>query len=251
MAYVAVLFQGFLGACIYAVFGVNKVSAMMFGAIALLESAFQKILTLTIIFGMGLWDSIQQFFNGIQDRLQIEWISDLPWVFLCLYGLLYLIIGVIIGIIAIRLPNRVYENALSIKVSNIHFKNQGFNIAKRKKKSIYLIVFLLLFSVLVFIFSGSLNNALYIILRTVGAIIFFLFVFNPIFKILIQKWARKEKKSQNETINNIIDLMPSIRKNVSVANNLSLKEKRLWRRAKSFTINWLSLSLYYNYDENA
>lgn len=250
MAYIAVLFQGFVGACLYATFGVNKASAMLFGAIALFESAFQKILTLTIIFGVGLWESIQQFFNGIKDTLHTDWISELPWVFLGLYGSLYLIVGLIIGSIANRLPSRVYKHAKTIDISKINLKDLDIPFSKRKKRGVYLIVVLLLFSVLVFIFSGSLNSALYIILRTAGAIIFFLFVFNPIFKILIQKWANKKKKTQNETLTNIIGLMPSIKQNVSIANNLSLNEKNVWKRAKLFIINWLSLSLYYNYDEN-
>ena len=88
------------------------------------------------------------------------------------------------------------------------------------------------------------------VLRTFGAIVFFLFVFNPIFKLLIQKWAKKKKESQNETLNNIIELMPSIRRNVTAANGLSLNEKNIWKRAKLFTINWLSLSLYYKIDDN-
>lgn len=250
MAYIAVLFQGVLGACIYAALGVNKFSSTIFGAIALLESAFQKILTLTIIFGIGLWDSIKELFNGIQDKLNMDWISDLPWVFLGLYALLYLVIGIFIGLIAIRLPNRVYENAKTINSSEIKFNDNELSKRKRKKKRIYLIGFLLLFSVLVFVFSGSLNSALYIVLRTIGAIIFFLFIFNPIFNILIQKWAKKKKESQNEPLNNIMELMPSIRRNITAANSLTLKEKNIWKRAKLFTINWLSLSLYYHFDDS-
>ena len=250
MAYIAVLFQGVLGACIYAALGVNKVSSTIFGAIALLESAFQKILTLTIIFGIGLWDSIKELFNGIQDKLNMDWISDLPWVFLGLYALLYLVIGIFIGLIAIRLPNRVYENAKTINSSEIKFNDNELSKRKRKKKRIYLIGFLLLFSVLVYVFSGSLNSALYIVLRTIGAIIFFLFIFNPIFNILIQKWAKKKKESQNEPLNNIMELMPSIRRNITAANSLTLKEKNILKRAKLFIINWLSLSLYYHFDDS-
>ena len=249
MAYVAVLFQGFMGAFIYSVFGVNRLSAIAFGGIALLESAFQKILTLTIIFGVGLWESIQEFFNSIQDKLNVDWISDLPWLFLLIYGLLYLMVGCTIGFLAIKLPHLVYENAKSIKLSEISYTKLSLPKGKRRKRKIALIIFLLLFSVLVFVFSGSVNSALYIVLRTLGAIIFFLFVFNPIFKILIQKWAKKEKKSQSEALKNVLELMPSIRNNVAIANNLSMEEKSVWQRARSFTINWLSLSLYFSDDD--
>ncbi len=46
MAYVAVSFQGILGAAIYQAFGVSRLSAMAYGSLAFLESDFQKVFTL-------------------------------------------------------------------------------------------------------------------------------------------------------------------------------------------------------------
>lgn len=249
MAYVAVLFQGVIGAVIYGTFGVNRLSAIGFGAIALFESAFQKILTLTILFGMGLWDSIQQFFEGMQNRLQADWIAELPWLFLIVYGILYAIVGIVAGNLAIQLPKKVFKNAEALQEVNITQPTKANIIKKRKKKRIWLIGGLLLFSCLVFLFSGSQKQAVYIVLRTLAAVIFFLFVFNPIFKYVIQKWVNKEKSKQQKTLNTIMALMPSIRHNVGLAQQLSLSQKTIWKRSKSFVINWLSLSLYFSEDE--
>jgi len=47
-----------------------------------------------------------------------------------------------------------------------------------------------------------------------------------------------------------MELMPSIRRNITADNSLTLKEKNIWKRAKLFTINWLSLSLYYHFDDS-
>lgn len=249
MAYVAVLFQGALGAVIYGAFGVNRFSAISFGAIALLESAFQKILTLTIIFGMGLWDSIQQFFEGIQNRLQVDWIADLPWLFLILYGLLYATVGMIAGNFSVQFPRKVFENAEALQELNFNKTKEIKPIKKRKAKRIWLIVALLLFSVLVFLFSGSQKQALSIVLRTLAAVIFFLFVFNPLFRFFIKQWVIKEKRGQQKALNTIMRLMPTIRSNVNLAQQLSINEQKVWKRGRLFIINWLSLSLYFDEDE--
>jgi len=247
MAYIAVLFQGSIGALIYGGFGINKLTAMSFGALALLESAFQKILTLTIIFGMGLWESIQQFFDGMQNRFQVEWISDLPWLFLALYGLLYFVVGVIAGNLAVRLPNKVKDNAITLQ--HVDLKQTAEIIGKKpkkKKKRLWLIGGLLLFSSLVFLLMGSQNQALYIILRTFAAIVFFLFVFNPIFKWAMQKWVKKETDKKQKNLNLIMSMMPEIKNNIGLAQQLSISHKNIWQRGKSFVVNWLSLSLYFS-----
>ncbi|WP_422103953.1 hypothetical protein [Winogradskyella sp.] len=249
MAYVAVLFQGVLGASLYSVFGVNKMTAMSLGALALLESAFQKILTLTIIFGMNLWVSIQRFFDGIQDKLQADWITELPWLFLVFYGLLYFIVGVFAGSFAFKLPENVFKTAKSLQHMNLELATNKDPVKKRKRKRVGLIIGLLLFSSVVFLFSGMHKQALTIILRTLAAIVFFLFLFNPIFKYLIQKWANKEKVKNQKTLNTIMTLMPDIKNYVGLALQLSSNKKQVIKRSKSFVIHWLSLSLYFSEDD--
>ena len=250
MAYVAVLFQGVLGAIIYGTFGVNRLTAIGFGALALLESAFQKILTLTIIFGKGLWESIQQFFDGMQNRLHAEWLADLPWLFLILYGAVYFIIGMIAGNLAVKLPQKVFDNAKFLQDVNLNQETESIPLKKRKKKRISLIVGLLLFSSLVFLLSGAQNQALYIVLRTLAAVVFFLFVFNPLFKYVMKKWVAKEKSNKQQALNTIMAMMPIIKNNVGLAQQLSVSEKSIWKRGKSFVITWLSLSLYFVDDES-
>ena len=250
MAYVAVLFQGVLGASIYGVFGINRLSAISFGAIALFESAFQKIFTLTIVFGMGLWESIIQFFEGMQNKLQADWIADVPQVFLIVYGFLYIVVGIVAGNIAVTLPKKVFNKAQhlsALDLANGFFKPS----AKRsKQKRVLLIAGLLVFAISVFLISGMPNKALYLILRTLGAVIFFLFVFNPLFKYMIMKWVEKRKHKEKKNLDAIVELMPTIRNNVSLAQKLVGPERNAFKRTKHFLINWLSLSLYYSEDDS-
>ena len=64
MAYIAVGFQGLAGACIYSI-GFNRITCTLFGGIALFESAIQKFLTTTLIFGKSIWEALDGFFNSI------------------------------------------------------------------------------------------------------------------------------------------------------------------------------------------
>ncbi len=251
MAYVAVLFQGILGASIYGLIGINRLSAIGFGAIALLESAFQKILTLTIIFGMGLWESVQQFFEGMQNKLQADWIADLPWLFLVAYGILYFIVGALVGNFAVTIPKKVKKHAEDLNIEYMEAVVAVLPSRKRKRTRIWLIIGLLLFSTVVFIISGSQKQALVIVLRTFAVIVFFLYLINPLFKYLISKWVGKQKSRKQESLNTIMSLMPSMRNNIALAQHLSKAEKGIWKRATLFVINWLSLSLYYTDTEES
>ncbi|NNE31067.1 MAG: hypothetical protein HKN40_01735 [Winogradskyella sp.] len=246
MAYIAVIFQGLLGATIYGTLRLNRFTAIIFGSIALLESAFQKVLTLTFLFGAGIWESVQEFFDGLQNKLQMEWITDLPLIFLTMYGLLYVLIGAIAGNFAFKLPQLILENSTKLKTK---FIQESSNSKKQKKKTrIWIIIVLLIFSSSVFLMSGMSDKALYIILRTFGAIILFLFIINPIFKFLMQKWVSKSKIKNQENLEHIIHLMPDIKSNITQAQQLSASEKGVFRRSKQFIINWLSLTLHNDND---
>lgn len=248
-AYVAVVFQGVLGAVFYGTLGLNKFIALSYGGIALLESAFQKVLKLTLLFGMNLWDSIFQFFENIKTQLKADWIETIPWLFLIVYGVVYLMVGVLAGHLAFKLPSKVLKNAEELQFKTINFYTETFKIKPHKKKQFWIIGVLLLFAITVFVFSGLPNKALYIIFRTFGAIIFFLYVFNPLFKYVLLKWVNKEKQQKRKSLNTILELMPNIKNNVKLAQQLTPTSYSVYKRLQLFIINWLSLSLYFNEDE--
>lgn len=246
MAYVAVLFQGALGAFIYGSMGFNRISAILLGGIALLESAFQKILTLTIIFGIDLWESIQQFFNGIEQKFQTEWIKELPWLFLVLYGVLYLLVGIFAGNFAFKLPVKVSKIAQQIEITTLNATEEIIPKKTKRKTRLWLIIGLLLFSCSVFIFFDMNGMAISIILRTLAAVVFFLFLFNPIFKFLLNKWITNKSNQEKQSIKKIMDLMPEIKSNLGLALTLSADKKNVLIRTKLFIMYWLALSIYYS-----
>ena len=58
MAYVAVGFQGLCGALFYSLIRNFSVAAVVVGALSLAESALQKVLVTTLIFGKSFWQAV-------------------------------------------------------------------------------------------------------------------------------------------------------------------------------------------------
>ena len=68
-SYLAVSFQALMAALIYSNLSLSKWSAMLLGVITLIESALQKLLVLTLIYGKSLWEAINSFSDYIIDRM--------------------------------------------------------------------------------------------------------------------------------------------------------------------------------------
>lgn len=245
MAYTALVFQGVLGALIYQLMGVNSFSAVLFGGIALLESAFQKIFTLTLIFGMHIWDAFTAFFESLTNEFQYDFIDKIPYVFIFAYGFLYLIAGIIIGRLAFILPNKIKIYALKLKDLNLNIKQE--NTKKKKGRFTKILYFLgiLFFILSVFIFVGDTKKIPATLLRTFAALAFFLYILNPIFKFLLRRWVKSKKGKKQNAINNIFKEMPQIRENLSISRQLTENVKNPIKRAKYLLLNWIALSLYF------
>jgi hypothetical protein len=110
-AYLALFTQGIVGEYLLRGKGFLSVKAAFFGFLVLLLSASQKIITLTIIYGNNLWDSLN-IFSGMlakQFGVSLENYSDLNiavWLIL-FYLILHALIGLGVGIWASLLPEKL------------------------------------------------------------------------------------------------------------------------------------------------
>ena len=245
-AYVAVLFQGFIGALIFQIFNVNKFSGILFGVLALLESALQKLLMMVLIFGTNIWEAFQGFFAGIAKQFNIKALEEIPVLLVGLYVLIYFIMGIVAGLIALKLPG-----LLQVEYQKIDLKNlpnpEEFTLSKKQKNKTRVVTFfvILLFIVSVFIFSGSLNKALYSILRTFAALGILYFVVAPVFQYFLTKWRNRQKSNLNKPLNEVLEFLPQYRNHAKIAFKLVDTETSNFRKLRQFLIVWMSLSLYY------
>ena len=102
-AYLAVLLQGAFGELVFILGLPYFISCLLLGIFALMQSAFQKLIILTLIFGINFWTALDEFLNSINKMMGIESVSYSLYLILFYLGL-HMLVGIFIGIFAHRLP---------------------------------------------------------------------------------------------------------------------------------------------------
>ena len=159
-AYVAVAFQGMMGELLLRSKKHLLFASVSLGIITLFQSAIQKILMLTIVYGKVLWESIDIFGNFLISRIPFlpvlpEQINISLWL-ISLHIVIHLLAGIGIGIFAARVPAWL-ENELRTNHSDYQIKQIPESIepvrAKKRRRGIKkpsVLIILLLLTTLIF-----------------------------------------------------------------------------------------------------
>lgn len=248
MAYIAVGFQGLAGACIYSL-GFNRITCIVFGGIALFESAIQKFLTATLIFGKSIWEALDGFFNSIAKDLGLS--GDFPFSFLLIgvYTAIYVIWGKIIGSWSFSLQKRMETEAPVIIEKSLRIAFQNSESIQFKQKNKRRLKLLSIFFVLVFIASvvlvqDGVSNALYAIFRTLAALLLLFFIIGPMVKYLFRKWIANQQMQKQQQIQHIVDAFPEIKSHINPAMQMASQEHTGLMKYKAFVFNLIVLTLY-------
>jgi len=248
MAYIAVAFQGFIGALIFQM-GFNKIIAILFGGIALLESAIQKFLTATLLFGKSIWEALDGMVNGIAKDLSLS--SDFSFSFwlMGIYTGVYVVWGIVVGAWSFGLPKKIETDARSTlmayaQLNTIKLNNQLEQPKKHKGRKILSIVFILIFIVFVFLVQDGIPRATYAILRTIAALLLLYFIITPISKYLFSKWLNSSKQKHKSNLQQIVDLIPSLKNRVHPAMQLAKQSHSGILVYRQFVVNLIVLGLY-------
>lgn len=251
-AYFAVSFQAFLGIVLYSVFSINSVTIIVLGAVTFLESALQKLITLTIIFGQSLWKALDVYMGWIGTEL-----SFLPFTLnsqTLIYVFLgtYFLSGILVGFLIIR-------TIKLIQLVNVSQMNFDFNTAlpeinskkKKNKKALYIFSILLVVVLIPIIYfnndSHGWRKAIYLIVRSVSILIIWYSLLGPLLMKLLNKILSKKRKFYQTDLQSVLTILPSLKVVIYHA----------WRDCKSFKgLNRLSQFLaksiaYSLYFENA
>jgi len=107
-AFLSVGLQGLAGYLVFRFIPRFSVGAYTLALFAYLQSAFMRLVTLTVIFGMGFWDAVDVFVAQILAPTGVE--PGVSWagVLVGMYLTLYLMGGVVAGHLCARIP-RWYE----------------------------------------------------------------------------------------------------------------------------------------------
>jgi hypothetical protein len=243
MAYVAVGFQGLMGAFLFSTIRNFRLAALLLGIIAMAESALQKLLILLLVFGKNIWVAFDTFFESICREFHVNPGISFSWLLIAFYTGAYLIWGIIVGTWAGKLPQQIETQSPQIMAA---YNNSYPDITadpdeKKKSHPLFLmmpLLLLLLFVLLIFLVRPETQGTqlLYIFVRSIIAILILLYIVRPVLKFFIARWLNRRSRDHNADINTLLETMPRIRQYLRPAYQIARKEPSYWRRLRQFIL---------------
>jgi hypothetical protein len=246
MAYIAVGFQGLIGALFFRFIPFTRFAAILFGGVALLESAVQKFLVTTLIFGQSIWEALDAFVSAVLKDLSLFYQFSFSFWLIAVYSFIYVVWGMILGNWASGLFNFLLSRKTAVlqQYYSLHANQQDLSpeIKRKGNRKIWVTFGMLAFIILVFLWQGSNHKAFYAISRTLAALALLFYVITPVVSWLMQKWVAKHKGSSSFT--NLLEVLPELRSDVKPALHIAKQMHKGLFVYKAFVENLIILSLY-------
>ncbi len=227
-AFIAVGFQGLLGEYLLRSKKYLLPSAVILGIITLLQSAVQKIVVLTIVYGNTLWESIDLFCNFVIRQLPFFTLESIDvnfsfWL-ITIYILLHLTAGISIGWVAAKVPGWISEEIVREKKIYKLDETVKFNDLKvnRRKKSWLRkpsgVAVLLLAGILIIlsyiypeISEKQAVQALVMIIRSVCIMVVWYIIMSPILIKFYKRFLKSREQTYAIEVQRTIQILPILR----------------------------------------
>lgn len=220
-AYVAVSFQALFGAMLFTKFSWKGITLMVLGMVTFLESALQKLLILTIVYGTELWEAIDIYGAWVQRKMnfvsETSTTSLLVMIYLLTYGICGLLAGLFIKSIINIIANKKQDD-FYLKPDNLVL-DKATSKGSIKAKVIWLWLLTVAIIVLAFTFFGGdvsgWKKGVYIMLRSFLILMIWYLVIGPLLLKAVRKYLHKKESQYQEDITNAMDLFPYFRQIIS------------------------------------
>ncbi|MDG5490233.1 hypothetical protein [Psychroserpens sp. SPM9] len=249
-AYVAVSFQAIFGAFLFSKFSWKGVTLMILGMVTFLESALQKLLILTIVYGTALWDAINIYGAWVQSKMNFVSETSTTSVLVTLYLLVYGICGILAGLFIKSLIEIIAQHKdrdFYIEPEDLT-QNASPSKVKFKTKVIWVWLITVAGMVLAFAFFGGdllgWKKGVYLMLRSFLILLLWYLVIGPFLLKLVQKYLSKKESQYKEDISNAMDLFPYFRQIISYSWR-DTKHLKGYTRFKHFMANSISNCIHF------
>ena len=240
-AYIAVLFQGFLGQLLFSNKRYFNIGCIVLAVLALVESAIQRILVLVIVYGNDLWKAINLFIQKLTNEKDP---TNYSFIIAVSYILLHAVIGVFVGIYAAKLAkgSSHWKNMYPDLIINKNELKTEIVTKKNNNKKIKIVFILIWLALIVFYIQSYLDPThaflpsgivVNIILRSVLILLSWFLIISPLLMILIKKILLSQKIQNKQEINEVMLLLPQTRYIFKQSFKLS-ESKKGFSRIKSF-----------------
>ncbi len=213
-AYVAVSFQGVLGALVFSKFSWKGLTIPFLAMITYLESAVQKLFILSIVYGNGLWEAIDIYGQWVQTKLQFFSNTSTSDVLILIYLVTYGVCGVLIGFfIKSIISNFSHSNFKNINIAEQFNELSTFQPSKKKiRKFITIWLVTIGLVVLAFVGFGSIGfgwqKGLYVLLRSLLILSLWYIIVGPLVLRLLKNYLKSKHSNYEEQINQTLDILP-------------------------------------------
>ncbi len=225
-AYIAVAFQALLGYGLFSLLRVNFLSIVLLSTIAMIESAIQKLLILTLFFGESLWKAMDGMIALLAKQFGSAVANGSYWI-VGIYLLVYLAGGFFIAWLAYRTINsfNVEHPALVLETS-AEIKNNIIETKKSSRKNYYkklwiLISVMIALSIVLFLFADDNKQGWLAVAKTIAwtlsAILLWYMLIGPLFTKAIQKLLQKKESRYSDEVLKTLSFMPVLRKLTTLA----------------------------------
>lgn len=220
-AYVAVSFQAVFGAFLFSKFSWRGTVLMVLGVITFLESALQKLLILTIVYGTELWEAINIYGEWVQSKLNFVSNTSTTSVLIITYLSVYGICGLLAGLFI----KSIIEIIASKKETDFYLENHKLVTHQKTVKKGFgsKIIWIWLITVAIIVlaftfFGGTLlgwKKGIYVILRSFLILMLWYLVIGPLLLKAVRKYLDKKESQYKDDISNAMDLFPYFRQILS------------------------------------
>jgi hypothetical protein len=217
-AYIAVFFQGLLGELLFMNRRWFRLSCFLLALLSMIESAMQRLLMLTIFYGVALWKAIDQTLSKLTGE---KTITNYSYYFAIGYIIIHIIAGIFVGWFMGVLPKKInswHSEALLIAAFDGSI-DEGSKPKKKKKKlkTGFLVIWILLIGLYLqsIIPIGkpflSSNDTLQVLIKSIIIVLTWYFIIAPLVTKLMQHWLKKKQKKEQTTIKQVSFIMPSVK----------------------------------------
>ncbi|TNE80460.1 MAG: hypothetical protein EP332_07545 [Bacteroidetes bacterium] len=251
-AYLAVAFQGLMAIVCFALPLPRVVQILVFFLLAMWESAIQKFIVATLLYGSSLWEALDKMVASIAKDLSIhsELTTHFTWTLIGTYILLYTLWALVLWRWTLRLPERIEREKTQIlkRISENQSNPRPLKPGKRKGSLKWIgVVFILAFLSFSFFLEYSKEQALLkstlSLARTLSLLIVFLYVVPPLLRKLLSRLQNRMESLPD--FQAALGHQAELRTLVPVTWQLAKAERNWWRRYAHFMLSLLVLALYH------
>ncbi len=245
-AFIAVGFQGVFGYLCYRLLPF-QLAAFVFSIVALLESAFQKIIVLTLLFGSELWEAIDTTGEWVIQKMNPLFEVSSSQLLIGIYGGIYFIGAILLGALILQLTpyleNKNPQDIPEIIIPTSAVKQNSKNSTSKKFRK-HLILILAFAAVMIFGFMQGTESGWYLLIRTLFFLAIYFIIVAPILLHLLKNFLSKKQQKLGEELAHIFDLIPYLRTIISLAWKEAAQFSWL-RRWKEFFFRTILYALYF------